>query len=209
MSLHWKHGVLAIGQTSESESRPVVSNFLRPHGLYSPWNSLGQNTGVGNFSLLSGIFPTQWSNLGLPHCRQILYQMSHKGNPRIMEWIAYPFSSGSFQPWNWTGVSCVAGWFFTNWATRKPTGPTGKSPVWYLKTKIKAKRGKEGKAISHRKMPTPKCRRNNGIRKASALPPHVMSDSGRIHHWILQPLRLLENRMLTGFLSITPQITTH
>ena len=59
-------------------------------------------------------------------------------------------------------------------------------------------------------MPAPKYRRNNGIRKASALPPQVMSDSGRIHHWILQPVseRLLENRKLTGFLSITPQITT-
>jgi len=47
------------------------------------------------FSLLQGIFPTQGSNPGLPHCRQILYQMSHKGSPRILEWVAYPFSSGS------------------------------------------------------------------------------------------------------------------
>ena len=44
---------------TESESRSVMSDFLRPQGLYSPWNSLGQNTGVGSLSLLQGIFPTQ------------------------------------------------------------------------------------------------------------------------------------------------------
>ena len=58
---------------------------LRPRGLYSPWNSPGQHTGVGSLSLLQGIFPTQGSNLGLPHCRHILYQLSHKGSPRILE----------------------------------------------------------------------------------------------------------------------------
>ena len=42
-----------------------------------------------------GIFPTQGSNPDLPHCRQILYQLSHKGSPRILKWVAYPFSSGS------------------------------------------------------------------------------------------------------------------
>ena len=53
-----------------------------PHGLYSPWNSPGQNTGVGSLCLLQGIFPTQGLNLCLLHCRWILYQLSHKGNPR-------------------------------------------------------------------------------------------------------------------------------
>ena len=48
----------------------VVSDSLRPHGLYSPWDSPGQNTGVGSRSLLQGIFPTQESNRGLLHCRQ-------------------------------------------------------------------------------------------------------------------------------------------
>ena len=46
-----------------------------------PWNSPGQNTGVGSLFLLQGIFPTQESNLGLLHCRKILYQLSHKGSP--------------------------------------------------------------------------------------------------------------------------------
>ena len=68
---------------SESEGRSVLSNSLRPHGLYSPWNSPGQNTVVGCLSFFQGMFPTQGSNPGLPHCRQILYQLSHKGSPRI------------------------------------------------------------------------------------------------------------------------------
>ena len=73
-----RHILYAI--TYESESCSVVSNSLRPHGLYSLWNSPGQNTGVGCHTLLYGIFPTQGLNPGLPHCRQILYQLSHKGS---------------------------------------------------------------------------------------------------------------------------------
>ena len=102
-----------------SESCSVVSNSLQPHGLYSSRNSPGQNSGVGSFSLLQGIFPTQGSNLGLPYCRQILYQLSHKGSPRILEWVAYPFSRGSSQCRNQTRVSCIAGGFFMNWAIRE------------------------------------------------------------------------------------------
>jgi len=49
---------------------------------YNPWNSPGQNTGVGSLSLFQGIFLTQGSNPGLPHCRQILYQLSHQGKPK-------------------------------------------------------------------------------------------------------------------------------
>ena len=60
-----------------SEICSVLSDSLQPHGLYSPWNSPGQNTGVGSLFLLQGIFPTQGSNPGLPHGRQILYQMNH------------------------------------------------------------------------------------------------------------------------------------
>ena len=102
-----------------SESLSVVSNSLQPHGLYSPWDSPGQNTGVGSLSVLQGIFPTQGSNRGLLHCGQIIYQLSHKGSPRILEWAAYLFSSGSSWPRNWTRVSCIAGGFFTNWAIRE------------------------------------------------------------------------------------------
>ena len=98
----------------ERESRSVVSNSLRPHELYSPWNSPGQNTGVGSLSLLQGVFPTQELNPGLLHCKRILYQLSHKGSSRILKWVAYPFSSGSSRPRNQTGVSCIAGGFFTS-----------------------------------------------------------------------------------------------
>ena len=76
-----------------SDSRSVMSNSLRPHGLCSPWNSPGQNTGVGSLSLLQGISPTQGLNPGLLHCRHILYQLSHKGSPRILEWVTSPFST--------------------------------------------------------------------------------------------------------------------
>ena len=68
------------GLGTEIKSRSVVSNSLWPRGLYSPWDSPGQSTGVGSLSLLQGIFPTQGSNPGLPHCRWILYQLSHKGS---------------------------------------------------------------------------------------------------------------------------------
>ena len=77
------------------------------HGILQA--TTGHNTGVGSLSLLQGIFSTQGLNPALPHCRQILYQLSHKQSPRILEWAAYPFSSRSSQPKNWTRVSCVAG----------------------------------------------------------------------------------------------------
>ena len=79
-----------------------------------PWHSPGQNTGVGSCSLLQGIFPNQGSNPGLPHCRQIVYQLNHQGSPGILEWVAYPFSRRSSQPRNQTGVSHIAGRFFTS-----------------------------------------------------------------------------------------------
>ena len=92
---------------------------LWPHWLYSPWKSPGQNTGVGSFALLQVIFPTQGSNPGPPHCRWILHQLSHKGSPRILEWVACSFSSGSSPPRNRTRVSCIAGGFFTNCTIRE------------------------------------------------------------------------------------------
>ena len=53
---------------------------VTPRTIHSPWNSPGQKTGVGSCSLLQGIFPTEGSNPGLPLCRRILYQLSHKGS---------------------------------------------------------------------------------------------------------------------------------
>ena len=96
-----------------------MSASLQPQGLYSPQKSPGQNTGVGSYSLFQGIFRTQGSNTGFPHCLRILYQLSHHRNPRILKQVAFHFSRGSSWPRNWTRVSCIAGGFFTSWATRE------------------------------------------------------------------------------------------
>ena len=84
-------------------SRSVVSDSLRPHGIYSPWNSPGQNTGVSSLFLLQGIFPTQVLNSGLPHRRQILYHLSHLGSPRkwkALDKFGCPISC--FREMNWS-----------------------------------------------------------------------------------------------------------
>ena len=78
-------------------SRSVMSDSLPPHGLQPirllcPWDSPGKKIGVVCHALLQGILPVQGSNPGLPHCRQILYHLSHLGSPSILEWVAYPFS---------------------------------------------------------------------------------------------------------------------
>ena len=92
----------------EEEDMSSVTHVLRnsfihlPLHSFIPWNSPcdvpGQNTGVGSRSPLQGVFPTQGLTPGLPHCRQILYQMSYQGSPVILEWVAYPFSSRSPNP---------------------------------------------------------------------------------------------------------------
>ena len=66
-----------------------------------------------------GIFPTQGSNSGVPHYKWIRYWLSHQGSLRILEWVVYPFSKRSSQFRSPTRVSCIAGRFFTNWATRE------------------------------------------------------------------------------------------
>jgi len=91
-------------------SHSVVSNSLQPQGLQPsrflwPWGFSRQEYSVGCHVLLQGIFPTQGSNPGLPNYRWILYQLSHQGNPRILEWVAYPFSKGTSPPRNRSRVS--------------------------------------------------------------------------------------------------------
>ena len=71
--------LLVFGKWKWKSLNCKVAHSLWPHGLYSPWNSSGQNTGVGSCSLLQGVFPTQGLNPGLPHCRRILNQLSHPG----------------------------------------------------------------------------------------------------------------------------------
>ena len=82
--------VQPIWKTIPCESCSVVSNSSWPHGLQParvlcPWNSPGQNTGVGSQSLLQGIFPTQGSNPGILHCRWILFTIKATGKPKKIE----------------------------------------------------------------------------------------------------------------------------
>ena len=97
-------------------------------------DSPGKNAGVGCHTFLHGIFPTQiklGSNPDLPHCRQILYHLSHQG-PWILAWAAYPFSRGSSQPRTGTRMSCITGGFLTEWATREaPTFDTSSVTIFF------------------------------------------------------------------------------
>ena len=86
--------------------------------LWTTWtvvhqgDSLGKNTGIGCHALPQGIFSIQGSNPGLPNCRRILYHLSHHGSPRVLAWVAYPFSRGNFPPYRFfTSWLC---WWFSN-----------------------------------------------------------------------------------------------
>ena len=91
------------------------------------------------FPLLQGIFPSQGLNPGLPHCRQVLYQLCHKGSPRILEWVAYPSFSGSSWQRNRSAVCCIAGGFFTYWAIREAQlfySLLNKTPFWLSRSSV-------------------------------------------------------------------------
>ena len=95
-----------------------MSFSLRPHGLcYTDHGILQARILVWPFPSPGG--QTQGSNPGLPHCRQFLYQLSDKGSPRTLEWVAYCFTSRSSWLRNRIWVFCIAGRFFTNWAIRE------------------------------------------------------------------------------------------
>ena len=74
------------------------SMVCSPPGSSVRGNSPGKNTGMSCHALLQGNFPIPGSNPGLPHCRQILYHVSPQGSPRILEWLAYPFSGDLPEP---------------------------------------------------------------------------------------------------------------
>ena len=112
----------SIIKEEKSESHSALSNSLRRHGLYTAWNSLGQNTEVGSLSLLQGIFPTPGVE---PRSFCIV-------NGFFTSWAAREakntgvgnlfFLQRIFPTGNRTGVSCFASRFFTNWATRETQG---------------------------------------------------------------------------------------
>ena len=116
-----------------AQSCSTLCDFIvcSPPGFSVHGDSPGKNTEVGCQALLQGIFPTQGSNPGLSHCKQILYYLSYQGSPRILEWVAYPFSRGASWPRNRTGVSCIAGGFFTSWATREAHWSFILLPYWW------------------------------------------------------------------------------
>ena len=116
-----------------------MSDSLQPHGLYTIHGILqARILEWVAFPFSRRIFPTEGLELnpGLPHCRQILYQLSHQGSPKILKWVVYPFSRGSSRPRNQTGLFCIAGAFFTSWAIRKPCveimPPCGLFAPWCL-----------------------------------------------------------------------------
>ena len=80
---HWSH-LGSLGTLMKVKVIQLCLTLCDPHGLYSPWNTPCQNTGVGSCSLLQGIFPIQESNPGLLHCRQILNRLSSEGSPNII-----------------------------------------------------------------------------------------------------------------------------
>ena len=92
---------------------------LSPPGSSILGDSPGKNTGVDCHALLQRTFSTQGSNPSLPYRRWILDPLSCQGSPRILEWVAYPFSRGTSQPRNRTRFSCIAGGFFISWAIRE------------------------------------------------------------------------------------------
>ena len=97
----------------------VMSNSLWPNGLYSPWNSLGQNTGVEAFPFSSEYSQPRDLTQVCHIAGGIFCQLSRRARLRTLEWAAYPFSSRSSWPRNLTRVSCIAGGFFTNLAIRE------------------------------------------------------------------------------------------
>ena len=91
---------------SRGSSQPMDEtqvSYIAGDSLLSEPPGKPKNTGVGSLSILQRIFLTQEPNWGLLHCRQIVYHLSPQGSPRILEWVAYPVSSRSSRPGNWTG----------------------------------------------------------------------------------------------------------
>ena len=105
-------------EISESESRSVRSDSLRPHGPYSPWNFLGQNSGVGSLSLLQRNLPKVGIKPSPPTLQADSSLAEPPGKPKNTGVYSCPFSSRSSWPRDRTGVSCTAGGSFANWAAR-------------------------------------------------------------------------------------------
>ena len=145
---HWKSGnaQLSQGDTPAFHLEWSRNAFSMSHGLQSPWSSPGQNTGVGSLSLLQGVFPTHGSNPGLLHCKQTLYQLSHQGSPRRVDWVAYHFSSRSSQP----EIELVSLQLQNCRQILYQLSPKGSQSILWGLTKIKRRVGRFGRmALKH------------------------------------------------------------
>ena len=102
-TLVWCYVLCLVSQSCTSLCDPMDCSLpgCSVHG-----DSPGKNTGMRCHALLQGIFSTQGLNPGLLHCRQILYHLRHQGSPRILQWIAYPFSRGRSPGSNWSFRHC-------------------------------------------------------------------------------------------------------
>ena len=112
--------------THENESHSVMSNSLWPDGLFSPWNSPGQHTGVGSLSLLQGTFPAiELRSLTL----QVDYLPAEpQGKPKSNGVGILSLIQQIFLTQELSGVSCTTCGFFTNWALREP--PKYTCEIW-------------------------------------------------------------------------------
>ena len=170
------------------------SPALQADSLLSEPPGKPKNTGVGSWSLLQGDSPTQESNWGLLHCRQILYCLSHLGSPRILEWAADPFSRGTSQPRNRSGVSCIPGrfWILYRWEVESPAfqADSGSFTGWVT---WEAQRG----ADKHNNMLCFKRWRINSLLLSEVwIKWHIFNESNivevSIHHfwdWLMQTLQ--------------------
>ena len=111
----------------------VQSCLTLCHPMDCPWNSLGQNTGVGSLSLLQGIFPTQDSNRSLLHCTRILYQLSlreaHQAPPSLgfstqEHWSGLPFPSPMQESEKWKWSRSVVRLLATPWTAAYQAPPS-------------------------------------------------------------------------------------
>ena len=112
--LYYYFYFFVLSRSVMSDSRP---HGLKPIRLLCPWGFSRQEYWSGWPCPPPRDLPNPGIEPSLPHCRWILYSLSHQGSPRILEWVAYPFSRGSSRLRNLNGVSCIAGGLFTSWAT--------------------------------------------------------------------------------------------
>ena len=138
-------------------------------------DSPGKNTGLGCHAFLQGIFPTQGSKPGLPRGRWILYRLSHQGSPRILKWVAYPFSSRSSWARGWmvlwrptrhfrinTPKRCPFHYRGLEWESSKSRDTWNNRQIWPWSTKWSSAKGNRvlyRERTVHSKHPLPQHKR--------------------------------------------------